>query len=108
MYSVTVFNDLQHGLYLLSVHILMVVWYCIVRLRKQVAGVEQTTKNKDDTIKVLTNELELKQKEIVNQNQTIKELREILEHYVKQPKPVPDATSKHRMGKLSVFAVQCS
>eukprot|EP00731_Ephydatia_muelleri_P017621 Em0010g719a len=68
------------------------------RLRKQVAVVEQTAKNKDDTVKALTNELELKQKEIQHQNQTIKELREILEHYVKQPKPVPDATSKHRMG----------
>ena len=83
----------------------MVMWYYIARLRKQVAVVEQTAKNKDDTVKALTNELELKQKEIQNQNQTIKELREILEHYVKQPKPAPDATSKHRMGTLSLFAL---
>ena len=66
-----------------------------------IGQLEDTMKNKDDAIKALNSELQLKQREINQKTQHITELTDLLQSSVKQPMAKQQTSdAKHRMGRL--------
>ena len=74
---------------------LIISYSCLFRLRRLVSEHEQTIRVRDETIRTLNKELERKQREVQQQGQVIRELKDLLETSVRQTKP---ADIRHRMG----------